>query len=153
VGDGIICDAALETSVPGIFAAGDCASFESELHGGRARVEHWDVAMQQGRHAARGMLGDKRPYRVVPYFFSDLADWAAIEYVGVGSRGAEEAFRGDAAAGAFSVWYLDDGRVTGALSVGRPEDLIEARRMVEERTVVADARVLADVGADLSQLA
>jgi 3-phenylpropionate/trans-cinnamate dioxygenase ferredoxin reductase subunit len=153
VGEGIVCDAGLETSVPGIFAAGDCASFDSELHGRRARVEHWDVAMQQGRHAARGMLGDKRPYRVVPYFFSDLSDWAAIEYVGIGSSGGDEVFRGDPADGAFSVWYLDGGRVTGALSVGRSEDLIEARRMVEERTALTDARVLADLGTDLSQLA
>ena len=60
VDDGIVCDCGLETSVEGIFAAGDCCSYESELHGRRLRIEHWDVAFHQGRHAARGMLGDKR---------------------------------------------------------------------------------------------
>ena len=82
VDDGIVCDSGLETSAPGIFAAGDCCSFESEPLGRRLRVEHWDVAFQQGRHAARGMLGDKQPYEVIPYFFSDLSDWASLEYVG-----------------------------------------------------------------------
>jgi 3-phenylpropionate/trans-cinnamate dioxygenase ferredoxin reductase subunit len=150
VGDGIVCDAGLETSVEGIFAAGDCSSFESEIHGRRVRIEHWDVAMQQGRHAARGMLGDKRPYRVVPYFFSDLSDWAAIEYVGGAADWDEDVWRGDRGAGRFSVWYLREGRVVGALSVGRPEDLIEARRMVEEGTVVADRAALTDSETDLA---
>jgi 3-phenylpropionate/trans-cinnamate dioxygenase ferredoxin reductase subunit len=152
VGDGILCDSGLETSVEGIFAAGDCASYESEIHGRRMRVEHWDVAMQQGRHAARAMLGDKRPYRVVPYFFSDLADWASIEYVGPAASWDEEVWRGDREGGAFSLWYLEEGRVVGALSVGRSEDLIEARRMVEEGTVVPDGSVLADPGSDLSDV-
>jgi 3-phenylpropionate/trans-cinnamate dioxygenase ferredoxin reductase subunit len=152
VGDGILCDSGLETSAAGIFAAGDCASYESEIHGRRVRVEHWDVAMQQGRHAARGMLGDKRPYRVVPYFFSDLSDWASIEYVGPAAAWDAEVWRGDREQGAFSVWYLDAGRVVGALSVGRSEDLIEARRMVEEGTVVADTSLLADAGSDLAEV-
>ncbi len=150
VGDGIVCDAGLETSAEGIFAAGDCASFDSEIHGRRIRVEHWDVAMQQGRHAARGMLGDKRPYRVVPYFFSDLADWASLESVGTAAGWDSVVWRGERERGQFSVWYLDAGRVVAAMSVGRPEDLIEARRMVEERTVVADTALLADPGSDLA---
>src|SRR3712207_5903096 len=82
VGDGIVCDARLQTSAPGIFAAGDACSYESVIHGRRLRVEHWDVALQQGRHAAAAMLGSDEPYREVPYFFSDLADWASLESVG-----------------------------------------------------------------------
>ena len=54
VDNGIVCDAKLESSVPGIFAAGDVCSYESAVHGQRLRVEHWDVALQQGRHAAKG---------------------------------------------------------------------------------------------------
>ncbi|HEV2727740.1 MAG TPA: NAD(P)/FAD-dependent oxidoreductase, partial [Solirubrobacterales bacterium] len=79
---GIVCDSKLETSVPGIYAAGDCCSYESVVHGRRIHVEHWDVAMQQGMHAAANMLGADADYEVVPYFFSDLADWASMEYVG-----------------------------------------------------------------------
>ena len=57
VDDGIVCDATLQTSVEGIYAAGDVCSYDSRVHGRRLRVEHWDVAMQQGQHAARSMMG------------------------------------------------------------------------------------------------
>ena len=88
--------------------------------------------MQQGMHAARNMLGDDADYDVVPYFFSDLADWASLEYVGPALEWDEEIWRGDREEGEFSVWYLKDGRVAGALSVGRSEDLAEARRMLAD---------------------
>ncbi len=90
VDDGIVCDAKLQSSAEGIYAAGDCCSYDSVIHGRRLRVEHWDVAMQQGMHAARNMLGDAADYEVVPYFFSDLADWAGLEYVGPASDWDEE---------------------------------------------------------------
>jgi 3-phenylpropionate/trans-cinnamate dioxygenase ferredoxin reductase subunit len=153
VGDGIVCDAALETSVEGIFAAGDCCSYESEIHGRRLRVEHWDVALQQGRHAARGMLGEKEPYRELPYFFSDLADWASLEYVGPAKDWDEVIFRGDRDAGEFSAWYLSGGRVAGALSIGRSDDLVHARRLVESGADVSGQKdALADVDSDLEGL-
>ena len=95
VDDGIVCDSKLRTSAEGIYAAGDCCSYESVVHGRRLRVEHWDVAMQQGMHAARNMLGEDADYDVVPYFFSDLADWASLEYVGPASEWDEEVWRGD----------------------------------------------------------
>ncbi len=131
VENGIVCDSGLETSVEGIFAAGDCCNWESEIHGRRLRVEHWDVAFNQGSHAARGMLGEKAPYRVVPYFFSDLSDWAGIEYVGPAERWDEMLWRGRREDGEFSAWYLTDGRIQAALSVGRSEDLQHARRLIE----------------------
>jgi 3-phenylpropionate/trans-cinnamate dioxygenase ferredoxin reductase component len=154
VEDGIVCDAKLMTSAEGIYAAGDCCSYESVVHGRRLRVEHWDVAMQQGMHAAGNMLGADADYEVVPYFFSDLADWASLEYVGPASQWDEEIWRGDRDAGEFSVWYLKDGRVAGALSVERPEDLAEARRLLAARTDVSAARkAIADPGSDLSVIA
>jgi 3-phenylpropionate/trans-cinnamate dioxygenase ferredoxin reductase subunit len=149
----IVCDSKLRTSVEGIYAAGDCCSYESVVHGRRIHVEHWDVAMQQGIHAAGSMLGDDRDYDVVPYFFSDLADWASLEYVGPAQDWDEEVWRGDRDAGEFSVWYLKDGRVAGALSVGRSEDLAEARRMLADGVDVSAAREqLADDGSDLSKI-
>ena len=60
---GIRCDETLQSSVEGIFAAGDVCSYDSQVHGRRLRVEHWDVAMQQGQHAARAMMGDARAVR------------------------------------------------------------------------------------------
>ncbi len=153
VDDGIVCDSKLETSAEGIYAAGDCCSYESVVHGRRLRVEHWDVAMQQGMHAAGNMLGADADYEVVPYFFSDLADWASLEYVGPAFEWDEEIWRGDRDAGEFSVWYLKDGRVAGALSVERPEDLAEARRLLAAGTDVSAARdAIADAGSDLASI-
>jgi len=153
VDDGIVCDAKLRTSAEGIYAAGDCCSYDSVVHGRRIRVEHLDVAMQQGMHAAGNMLGEERDYEVVPYFFSDLADWASLEYVGPAKDWDDEVWRGDREAGEFSVWYLKDGKVAGALSVGRSEDLAEARRLLADGVDVSAAREkLADIGSDLSAL-
>jgi 3-phenylpropionate/trans-cinnamate dioxygenase ferredoxin reductase component len=149
----IVCDSKLQTSAEGIYAAGDCCSYESVVHGRRIHVEHWDVAMQQGMHAAANMLGDERDYEVVPYFFSDLADWAGLEYVGPARDWDEEIWRGDREQGQFSVWYLKDGRVAGALSVDRPEDLAEARRLLADGVDVSAARErIADAGSDLSAI-
>jgi len=153
VGDGIVCDEKLETSAEGVFAAGDACSWQSVVHGRRLRVEHWDVALQQGRHAARGMAGGTEPYRELPYFFSDLADWASLEYVGPASEWDEVVWRGDPDAAEFSCWYLKDGRVAAALAVGRSEDLVHARRLVESRQdVAAQKGALADADADLEEV-
>lgn len=153
VDDGIVCDSKLQSSVKGIYAAGDCCSYDSVVHGRRIRVEHWDVAMQQGMHAAGNMLGADRDYDVVPYFFSDLADWASLEYVGPAAEWDEELWRGDRDKGEFSVWYLKDGRVAGALSVGRSEDLAEARRLLADGVDVSAARDrIADPDSDLSEI-
>ena len=152
--NGVLCDAKLQTSAEGVYAAGDCCSYESVVHGRRLRVEHWDVAMQQGMHVARNMLGEDSDYEVVPYFFSDIADWASLEYVGPAADWDQEVWRGDRGAGEFSLWYLKDGRVAGALSVGRSEDLAEARRMLADGVDVSGAAErIADVDSDLSELA
>jgi 3-phenylpropionate/trans-cinnamate dioxygenase ferredoxin reductase subunit len=153
VENGIVCSSKLETSAAGIYAAGDCCNYDSVVHGRRIRVEHWDVAMQQGIHAARNMLGADADYEVVPYFFSDLADWASLEYVGPAAEWDEEIWRGDRDGGEFSVWYLKDGRVAGCLSVGRSEDLAEARRMLAYRVDVSAARErIADLGSNLAEI-
>jgi 3-phenylpropionate/trans-cinnamate dioxygenase ferredoxin reductase subunit len=148
---GVRVDAQLQTSVPGVFAAGDVAEYESVVHGGRRiRVEHWDVAFNQGKHVALGMLGKGGPYDVVPYFFSDLSDWAAIEYVGPALDWDREVIRGSVADGAFTVFYLHGGRVAGALTVGRSEDLGHARRWLAEGTAIGDrADELGDLSTDL----
>ncbi|MGN6256712.1 MAG: NAD(P)/FAD-dependent oxidoreductase [Solirubrobacterales bacterium] len=154
VGDGgIVCDSKLQTSAEGIYAAGDCCSYESVVHGRRIHVEHWDVAMQQGLKAAANMLGAGEDYDVVPYFFSDLADWASLEYVGPAYEWDREVWRGDRDGGEFSVWYLQGGRVAGCLSVGRSEDLAEARRMLAEGVDVSGAVAqIEDPAADLASI-
>jgi 3-phenylpropionate/trans-cinnamate dioxygenase ferredoxin reductase subunit len=150
---GILCDETLQTSVEGVYAAGDVCSYDSKVHGRRIRVEHWDVAMQQGIHAGRVMAGDVAPYEVVPYFFSDLADWASLEYVGPAYEWDEEIWRGDRDAGEFAVFYLKDGKVAGCLSVERSEDLQVARELLEKGVDVSGKKdELADPNADLAAL-
>jgi 3-phenylpropionate/trans-cinnamate dioxygenase ferredoxin reductase component len=151
---GIVVDARLQTSAPGIYAAGDVAEYESVVHGGRRmRIEHWDVAFNQGKTAALNMLGQDRPHDVVPYFFSDLSDWASLEYVGPAHEWDREIVRGSLEDGEFSVFYVHEGRVAGALSVGRSDALEHARRLLAAGTVVAD-RVdeLADLSTDLASI-
>ena len=104
---GVRCSAGLESSVPGIFAAGDICEYESPVHGRPMRIEHWDVAFNQGKTAALNMLGRGVEHDVVPYFFSDLADWASIEYVGPGS--GDVVVRGSLDDGEFAAFYLDEG--------------------------------------------
>jgi 3-phenylpropionate/trans-cinnamate dioxygenase ferredoxin reductase component len=155
VDNGIICDETLQTSVEGIYAAGDVCSYDSRVHGRRLRVEHWDVAMQQGMHAAGSMMGDGKPYEVVPYFFSDLADWAGLEYVGPATEWDEEIWRGDREAGKFTVFYLKDGKVAGALTVESSEELAHARTLLAEGVDVASEEakaLLGDPDKDLAEL-
>ena len=147
---GVECDARLETSAPEIFAAGDIAEYESVVHGGaRLRIEHWDVARAHGETAALNMLGRDVAHAEVPYFFSDLADWSSMEYVGPGS--GEPVIRGSMDDGEFTAFYVDDGRVTSALTVGRSDDLEHARRFIREGSRPR-ATGLVDLGTDLGQL-
>jgi 3-phenylpropionate/trans-cinnamate dioxygenase ferredoxin reductase component len=151
---GVRVNSRLETGTPGVFAAGDMAEYESVVHGGRhIRVEHWDVAFTHGKTVALNMLGQDVAHDVVPYFFSDLSDWAAIEYVGPAYDWDREVIRGSLDDGAFSVFYLHSGHVAGALSVGRSEDLQHARRFIAEHTEIGDrADALGDLSTDLETL-
>ena len=151
---GVRVDSRLESGTPGVYAAGDMAEYESVVHGGRRiRVEHWDVAFNHGKTVALNMLGKDVAHDVVPYFFSDLSDWAAIEYVGPAYAWDREVIRGSVDEGAFSVFYLRDGRVEGALSVGRSEDLQHARRLIADHTEIGEgADALGDLSTDLETL-
>jgi 3-phenylpropionate/trans-cinnamate dioxygenase ferredoxin reductase component len=148
---GVRCSARLESSVPGIFAAGDMCEYESPLHDARLRLEHWDVAFNQGKTAALNMLGRDVEHDVVPYFFSDLADWASFEYVGPGV--GDVVVRGSLEGGDFAAFFLHEehGHVVAALAVGRSDDLEHARRFIVERTR-PQASALADENRELSEL-
>jgi 3-phenylpropionate/trans-cinnamate dioxygenase ferredoxin reductase subunit len=151
---GVVASSRLETSVPGIYVAGDIAQYDSPVHRRSIRVEHWDVAFNQGKTAALNMLGRDVPHDVVPYFFSDLADWGGLEYVGPAFEWDEEIVRGSFEEGAFTVWYLKDSSVKAALAVGRSDDLDHARRLLSDdaRLQGPERDTLADVGADLAEL-
>jgi 3-phenylpropionate/trans-cinnamate dioxygenase ferredoxin reductase component len=150
---GVLAGAGLETEVSGVFVAGDIAEYESTIHGRSLRVEHWDVAFNHGKTAALNMLGRNQPHDVVPYFFSDLSDWASLEYVGPATEWDQEIVRGSIEEGEFSVFYLEAGRVAAALSVGRSDDLEHARRLITSHAELG-ARVdqLGDLSADLASV-
>jgi 3-phenylpropionate/trans-cinnamate dioxygenase ferredoxin reductase subunit len=158
---GVLADSTLATSAPGVYVAGDIAEYVSVVNtpsgarggGRRQRVEHWDVAFSQGRTVARNMLGAAQDHDVVPYFFSDLADWAAIEYVGPAYGWDREIVRGSLREGAFTIFYLGSGVVQGALTVGRSDDLQAARRLIASGTELGDdASALGDDSSDLEQI-
>ena len=151
---GVLCSSRLETSAPGVFAAGDIAEYDSPLHDEHVRIEHWDVAFNHGKTAALNMLGGDVPHEVVPYFYSVLGDWGELEYVGPAYAWSEEIVRGSYEEGKFTTWYLEDGRVRAALTFGRSEDLDHARRLIAERTVLDESArgKLASLDADLARL-
>jgi 3-phenylpropionate/trans-cinnamate dioxygenase ferredoxin reductase subunit len=127
---GVACSSSLRTSADGVWAAGDACEYDSVVHRRRLRVEHWEVARAQGAAVARAILGDERPYDEIPYFWSDLADWATLEYVGPAPSWDREVIRGSVDDGEFSIFYLADGAVAAALTVGRPDDLDLARELI-----------------------
>jgi 3-phenylpropionate/trans-cinnamate dioxygenase ferredoxin reductase component len=144
---GILVDERLETSVPGIFAAGDVAN---QLHPslGRLRVEHWDNALQQGPAAARGMLGSAGSFARAPYFFSDQYD-VGMEYSGHTTSWDRVVFRGDPATRELIAFWLRDGRVLAGMNVN-VWDVAESIQALIGHPV--DERRLADPAVPLGQL-
>jgi 3-phenylpropionate/trans-cinnamate dioxygenase ferredoxin reductase subunit len=152
---GVRCSSRLESSAPGVYAAGDMCEYESIVHGGAAtRLEHWDVAFNHGKTAALNMLGRDTPHETVPYFYSVLGDWGELEYVGPAYDWDEEIVRGSLADGSFTTWYLDHGVVKAALTFGRSEDLDHARRLLVDGLALDDAqrRALGALDADLADV-
>jgi 3-phenylpropionate/trans-cinnamate dioxygenase ferredoxin reductase component len=153
---GVACSSRLESSAPGVFAAGDICEYQSLVHGGvPMRIEHWDVAFNHGKTAALNMLGRDVPHEEVPYFFSVLADWGEMEYVGPAYEWDQEIVRGSIDDGAFSNWYLKEGVVKGTLSFGRSDDLDDARRLIVDGGALDDSAraMIGDVSADLHSAA
>ncbi|MDX6658711.1 MAG: 3-phenylpropionate/trans-cinnamate dioxygenase ferredoxin reductase component [Solirubrobacteraceae bacterium] len=140
---GVRCDATLHTSAAGVYAAGDMCEYASPLHDGRhVRIEHEDVAERQGETAARNMLGAAAEHRAVPYFFSDLADWASLEYVGGAAVWDEEIVTGSLDEDRFAVWYLESGRVRAVLDVNGHGDLERGREAIAAGASLSRAEIL-----------
>jgi NADPH-dependent 2,4-dienoyl-CoA reductase/sulfur reductase-like enzyme len=125
VKDGVVVNEFLETSRPDIYAAGDVANYYDALFQKRRRVEHWDNAVSQGQHSARVLLGERKPFVHVPYFFSDVFD-LSYEFWGDPSGAPEVVERGDLSGSSFSVWWLKEQRLVAAFTMNRPDDEREA---------------------------
>jgi 3-phenylpropionate/trans-cinnamate dioxygenase ferredoxin reductase subunit len=151
---GVRCSSRLQSTAEGVFAAGDICEYDSPVHGRYLRVEHWDVAFNQGRTVALNMLGRDVAHEVVPYFYSVLADWGELEYVGPAQAWDEEILRGSFADGSFTNWYLQDGKVKAALTFGKPDDLEHAKRLIVSADALEDGqkRMLADQSSDLGDV-
>ena len=118
VSNGVVCDSALRTSDPDIFAAGDVASSYLPLLGRHVRVDHWSNALNGGKAAAMSMLGQQIEYNRVPYFFSDQYD-LGMECAGLPSLGTYDqvVYRGDADALEFIAFWLKEGRLVAGMNV------------------------------------
>jgi NADPH-dependent 2,4-dienoyl-CoA reductase/sulfur reductase-like enzyme len=116
--NGVLVDDRLRTSDPDVYAAGDVANHDHPRLGRRIRVEHWDTAIEQGKAAARNMLGLDIPYDRLPYFFSDQYD-LGMEYVGsIGPDGYDDVLVSPGQdAGAFTAYWLHEGIVQAAMQV------------------------------------
>ena len=117
----VLVDEYLRTSDPHIYAAGDVAAWPDPTFGKRLRVDHWDVARQQGRRAGENMAGADRPYTALPYFFSDLFD-LSFEVWGDLTAWDQTVLRGSMDENRFAFYYFRQGRMVGVLAAGRPAE-------------------------------
>jgi 3-phenylpropionate/trans-cinnamate dioxygenase ferredoxin reductase component len=159
VDNGVLVDERCRTSLPDVFAAGDVTNHLHPIFG-RLRVEHWNNGYQQGRAAARSLLGGAQPYDYIHTFWSDQYEHV-IEYVGFAAGWDRVVFRGRPESRKFLGFYLKDGIVRAAVGLDRggdPEDakgdseLKAAVDMVRRRAAI-DPGKLADESIDLRALA
>jgi NADPH-dependent 2,4-dienoyl-CoA reductase/sulfur reductase-like enzyme len=143
---GVAVDAALRTSAPDVFAAGDIAAHDHPRYDGRVRVEHWANAKDQGTHVAGSLLGLDEPYQKSPYFFTDQYD-LGMEYRGLADPGDELVVRGDLASRQFIAFWLRGGRLRAAMNVNVWDDGTALQALVDAQATVTPAQLReADLG-------
>ncbi|MDH6627103.1 3-phenylpropionate/trans-cinnamate dioxygenase ferredoxin reductase subunit [Streptomyces sp. LBL] len=148
----VAADNGLRTSVPDVYAVGDCASFPSGRYGERLLVHHWDNALQGPRTVAANIVGETSGeaaavYDPVPYFWSEQFG-RFVQYAGHHASADTTLWRGEPSGPAWTVCWLREGRLVALLAVGRPRDLAQGRRLIEAGTPM-DAGLLADPGRPL----
>jgi 3-phenylpropionate/trans-cinnamate dioxygenase ferredoxin reductase component len=151
VDNGVLVDEHLQTSVPGVFAAGDVANAQHPFYGERIRVEHWANALNQAPAAARSMLGQSAAYDRLPYFFSDQYD-VGMEYTGFARAWDRVVFRGDPATREFVAFWLVEDHVVAGMNVNVWDVTDPIKRLIGERIAVDD-RELAETDVPLDELA
>ncbi|MEO5816745.1 MAG: FAD-dependent oxidoreductase [Gemmatimonadaceae bacterium] len=135
---GVAVNEYLESSVAGIFAAGDIARYPDAISGARIRVEHWVVAERQGQVAARNMLGQRVKFDQAPFFWSQHYD-QAISYVGHAEKWDSIAIDGTVASGDCAVRYIAGGKVLAVATVSRDKESLEAEVRMEREASESQA--------------
>ncbi|MHB8587752.1 MAG: NAD(P)/FAD-dependent oxidoreductase [Candidatus Dormibacteraceae bacterium] len=148
-GGGVRVDQALRAA-EGVYCGGDIALHQHPVLGRAIRVEHWEVAKNQGRGIAEDIAGGDRPYTKLPYFWSDQYD-VNLEYRGHASGEDRTVWRGDRDGLSFSVFYLRDGLIDAVLSMNDSKTNELGGKLVESRRPVNEA-ALADLSVDLAEL-
>lgn len=138
--NGVAVTGELRSSVPGVFAVGDCSAFWSARYGRRLRFEHWDVALHAPRVAAANVLGGSDVYDPVPYFWSEQFG-RMVQYVGYHGDADRMIWRGDPGDERWAVAWLAGDRLVALLTVGIPRDLQQGRRVIEAGAPVDPARL------------
>ncbi|GAA2223818.1 FAD-dependent oxidoreductase [Streptomyces indiaensis] len=136
----IVADEHLRTTVPDVYAVGDCASFPSGRYGERLLIHHWDNALQGPRTVAVNIVGGATGeppavYDPVPYFWSEQFG-RFVQYAGHHAAADTTLWRGDPSGPAWTVCWLRGERLVALLAVGRPRDLAQGRRLIESGTVM-----------------
>jgi len=138
--NGVAVDAGLRASLPGVYAVGDCAAFCSRRFGRRLRFEHWDVALHAPEVVAANVLGGDAVYDPVPYFWSEQFG-RTMQYAGYHGDAERLIWRGDPAGPTWAACWLAAGRLVAILTVDRPRDLLQARRVIASAGPVDLARL------------
>ncbi|MGW3492749.1 NAD(P)/FAD-dependent oxidoreductase [Streptomyces sp. NPDC001020] len=127
----VLADEYLRTSVPDVYAVGDCTSFPSGRYEERLLVHHWDNALQGPRTVAANIIGEvPAAYDPVPYFWSEQFG-RFVQYVGHHTSADTMVWRGAPEGASWTVCWLRSGRLVALLAVGRPRDLAQGRRLIE----------------------
>lgn len=149
--NGVDVDDHCRTSLPDIYAIGDCAAFENDHAGGiRIRVESVQNANDQATCVARAITGDPQPYAAFPWFWSNQYD-LKLQTAGLSVGHDRAVLRGDPAARSFAVAYLKDGRLIAIDAVNSVKDYVQGRKLIEAGAR-PDPAALADTAVPLKQL-
>jgi NADPH-dependent 2,4-dienoyl-CoA reductase/sulfur reductase-like enzyme/nitrite reductase/ring-hydroxylating ferredoxin subunit len=138
---GVLVDEYLETSAPGIFAAGDIARWPDPHSGQRIRIEHWVVAGRQGQVAARNILGYREPFNAVPFFWTRQFK-VAIKYVGHAEKWDEAAIDGSLEKKDCAVTFKRDGRTFAVATIGRDLQNLQEEAAMEASPPQSPGKIL-----------